>query len=213
MSGLAAWVIEVIERLGYLGIAALIALENIFPPIPSEVILTLGGFLVGQGRFSFVVALVAATFGAVVGAWVLYGIGAVLGEARVRWLIRRYGRWAMLKEEDLDKAVGWFERHGGKAVFLCRFVPLVRSLISLPAGIARMSLPRFTLYTTLGSVGWNAVLIGLGWYVGDQWERIAGYMDYFQYAVILVIGAAVLWFIWQRRGALPWSGRRESASR
>lgn len=191
----------VIENFGYFGVAALIALENVFPPIPSEIILPLTGFLAGQGLLSLPGAALAATAGSVVGALILYGIGRWVSEERLRKLIRRFGRVLLLRESDLDRALDWFDRHGGKAVFLCRLMPVVRSLISIPAGLARMRLGKFVAYTAVGSGIWNTALLGIGWTLGDQWERVLRYAEFFEYAVILALVAAVLWFFWNRRAS------------
>ncbi|MDQ3781973.1 MAG: DedA family protein [Actinomycetota bacterium] len=195
---LATWAVDVMERLGYWGLALLVALENIFPPIPSEVILPLAGFLTSDGRMSFPLALLSATIGSVAGALVLYWVGSAFGEARVRSIVRRRGRWLRLGEEDVDLADAWFDRHGGLAVMLCRVVPIVRSLISIPAGLRRMPMAKFVLYTTIGSAAWNTILVGAGWILGDNWEAVEAYVGYLQYAVIAAVTALVAWWIWAR---------------
>ena len=195
---LAGWVTDVIEALGYAGVAVLVALENVFPPIPSEVILPLAGFLAGQGRFSLPAVVLAATVGSVVGALILYAVGLVFGEARVRWLIRRYGRWLTVSERDLDRAVAWFARYGPAIVFFGRLVPIVRSIVSIPAGLGRMGLGQFVVYTALGSAIWNVALIGAGWLLGDNWEAAAPYVEVLQYAVIAAVTVAVVWFLSRR---------------
>jgi membrane protein DedA with SNARE-associated domain len=177
----------------------MIALENLVPPIPSEIVLPLAGFLVGQGRFSFLPVVLAATIGSVVGALALYAIGSVLGEARLRYLIKKFGRFVLMDESDLDKSRDWFQRHGSKAVFFGRLVPGIRSLISIPAGLVSMSLWQFVLYTTIGSAIWNATLIGFGWALGNQWEKVEGYTSILQYIVIAIVAALALWFLWSRR--------------
>ena len=198
LGDVAGWATDIIEKLGYAGLALLVALENVFPPIPSEVILPLAGFLTGDGRMNFGLALVAATSGSVSGALILYYIGHLFGEHRLRALVRRYGRWLGVKEADVDKADAWFDRYGGFAVLLCRLVPIVRSLISIPAGLRRMPLPRFVLYTAAGSATWNAVLIGAGWLLGDNWEAVEQYVGYLQYAVIAAALVFAVWWVWNR---------------
>jgi membrane protein DedA with SNARE-associated domain len=195
---LAGWVTDVIERLGYVGIAVLVALENVFPPIPSEVILPLAGFLAGQGRFWLPAAVLAATLGSLAGALVLYAVGHYFGEDRIRRLVRRYGKWFTVSERDLDRAEGWFDRHGGAVVFFGRLVPIIRSLVSIPAGVRRMPLGRFLLYTALGSTLWNGALIGAGWLLGDNWEAAGPYVEALQYVVIAAVAAAVVWFLFRR---------------
>ena len=199
LSGLTTWVTDVVESFGYFGVAFMIALENLIPPIPSEVVLPLAGFLVGQGRFSFLPVVFAATIGSVVGALILYVIGSGVGELRLRYLIRRFGRFVLMDEGDLDKSREWFQRHGTKAVLFGRLMPGVRSLISIPAGIVGMSLWQFVLYTTVGSLVWNVTLISMGWALGNQWEKVEGYTSILQYVVIVTLAIAALWFVWSRR--------------
>ena len=195
------WATRVIDRLGYVGVAALVALENVVPPIPSEVVLPLAGFQANRGDFFFPLLLIAATIGSVVGAFVLYGIGAALGEARLQWLVTRYGRFVLVGNDDVDQALSWFRRYGRPAIFFGRLVPVVRSLISIPAGIHRMSLGTFALYTTLGSAVWNFALIGLGYLLGTQWDRVERYVKAFEYLVIAAAVIAVLYFLTKRFGA------------
>lgn len=159
---LGQWISYVMEAFGSVGLAILLLAENLFPPIPSELVLPLAGFFVGRGDLSFAGALVASTSGSVAGALVLYALGHWGG----RSLILRYGRVLRVKERDLDRAEGWFERYGDSIVLFARVVPLARSVISIPAGTLRMPLARFTLLTTLGSAAWNALLIGAGWVWG-----------------------------------------------
>lgn len=199
LSGLAEWVAGVVDQLGYAGLLLLIALENLFPPLPSELILPLAGFNVGQGRMDFLLALVASTAGSLLGALLLYALGAWVGERRIRTWVRRI---PLLEERDVDYGVDWFARHGGAAVFFGRIVPIVRSMISLPAGLERMSLPKFVLYTAAGSAIWNTVLIGAGWILGDRWEDIRPWISRYEIAVIGLVAVAVAIFVvyrWRRR--------------
>lgn len=202
MSGFIDWLAtfatNVIEALGYPGLALLIMLENLFPPIPSEAILPLAGFLAGQGRMWLPAVILAATIGAVAGALVLYGVGAWFGDRRIRWLVTRYGKWLAISEGDLDLANGWFDRHGGKAVLLCRMLPIVRSIISVPAGLRLMSLPVFILYTAIGSGLWNSVLVLGGWWLGDNWEVAGEYASLLKYPVIIIAVLAIAWYVWKR---------------
>jgi len=207
-SGLTERVTDIIERLGYTGIAGLIALENVFPPIPSEIILPLAGFMAGRGDFWLPAVVLAATIGSVIGALILYAVGALVGDARLRWLVNRYGRLLGVREHDLDRANSWFDRYGAVAVFFGRLMPVIRSIVSIPAGIRRMPLGRFLLYTAIGSTIWNGVLIGLGWILGDNWDAVGDYVSYFQYVVILAIVGAVGVFFWRRRVSKMVAGRR-----
>jgi membrane protein DedA with SNARE-associated domain len=198
-SALASWITSVVEGGGYVGIAGLTLLENLLPPIPSELVLPVAGYLVGQGRLAFPLVVLAATIGSVAGALLLYWLGHRLGEDRLRRLVRDYGRWALLKEEDVDRSQKWFDEHGGVTVLVGRLIPTARSIVSIPAGIDRMPLPRFILYTTLGSALWNAALVAAGWLLGSQWERLSPIMDVLEWGGLLAIAAAVAWLVWQRK--------------
>ena len=213
LDGLATWAADVIDALGYIGVFALIVLENVFPPIPSEAILPLAGFLAGQGEMWLPAVIIAATLGAVAGALILYGLGAWFGDRRVRWLINRYGKWLVITEEDFDKANGWFNRYGGLAVLICRLVPIVRSLVSIPAGLRRMNLTTFIIYTAIGSGIWNSILVIAGWWLGDNWEEVGGVVDYLEYPVILGILGFGAWFLWKRRIAKLMPAIRSRSSR
>lgn len=189
------WATEVMTRLGYTGIAGLTALENIIPPIPSEVILPLAGFEAGRGTFSFPLVLLAATIGSLVGALVLYLVGSKFGELRLRRFIEGYGRYALIETNDLDVAMGWFELHGAKAVLVGRLVPGVRSLVSIPAGMSSMSMPRFLVLTAIGSGVWNTLLVGLGYILGEEWHRVEEYSKPIEYGVLaLILAIGVFWF-------------------
>ncbi len=177
--------------IGAPGAGIAIALENLFPPLPSEVILPMAGLAAARGSFTLVEALLWTTAGSVAGAFALYGLGAWLGIARLRALVRRM---PLLKVDDVDRTVAWFERHGGKAVFFGRMLPIFRSLISIPAGVTRMPLWRFGLLTLAGSFLWNAVFVLSGYFLGDQWHVVEEYAGVLQYAVIGVAAAALVWF-------------------
>ncbi len=198
LAPLAEWIRDVVEGVGYVGIALLIVLENVFPPIPSELVLPLAGFLVSEGRFGFPQVMLASTLGSVVGAVILYYIGLLFGEERLRAFVRRFGRLLFLSEADVDRAESWFIRHGGKAIFFGRLFPVVRSLISVPAGLARMSLLPFIIYTAIGSSMWNGMLVGAGWLLGTQWENVLEYVQVLEYATIAIILGLVLRFILRR---------------
>ena len=191
------------EQFGYLGVAFLIMIENLFPPIPSEVILTFGGFMTTTTELNSPLMIVAATIGAVVGAAILYGIGTLLDVERLDKIVDKYGNILRITHADIHKADSWFDRYGFWTVFFCRFVPLIRSLISLPAGMANMNFGLFLLFTTVGTVIWNTVLIYLGAAVGSQWETIVHYMDIYSnvaYVILGIIGIAVIiWYIRKRK--------------
>jgi membrane protein DedA with SNARE-associated domain len=198
LDGLVDWVTSMVETLGYGGVAFLVALENLFPPIPSEVVLPLAGFVASGGDASLVGMIVAATIGSMVGAFLLYGIAAAIGPIRLRALVVRHGRWFGLDETDLDKTEEWFDRRANTAVLICRCIPLMRSLISIPAGFRRMPLVPFTVFTLAGSLVWNVLLIGAGFLLGEQWNKVEAPLELFQALVLLVIGLALAWFIWRK---------------
>ncbi|MFS0705260.1 DedA family protein [Cellulomonas sp. 179-A 9B4 NHS] len=198
LTGLAGWVVSVIESLGPVGVGLLVALENLFPPIPSEVILPVAGYVASQGDMSLGWAVAAATIGAVVGAWLLYGLGYAVGRDRIRRWMQKI---PLMEASDLDTAEGWFERHGGTAVLVGRCVPVVRSLISIPAGVERMPFWKFTLFTLAGSLVWNGGLVLAGYLLGAQWEDVGRYSDVLNYAVYAVIVLVVAKFVWDRTGA------------
>ena len=195
LGDLAAWVQDVIERLGAIGVALLVVLENVFPPIPSEIVLPFAGFVAQRGDGSVLVMIVAATAGAVVGALILYYVAAIIGPARLSAFITRFGRWFGVKPVDLARAEQWFDRHAIAAVLLGRCVPLIRSVVSVPAGFRRMSLVPFITYTALGSAVWNTALIGAGAALGNQWENVEPYVAILQWAVIVVIVLLLVSFI------------------
>ncbi len=191
---LATWVSDVIQSFGYAGVALLMLAENLFPPIPSEVILPLTGFLVDRGELGFVPTLLVATAGSLTGALALYALGRWGG----RGLILRYGRVLRVKESDLDRAEDWFDRYVGAVVLFGRMVPGLRSLVSTPAGLSEMPLSRFVLLTALGSGVWNTLLIGSGWLLGENWSQIAGVVGSVSDAALalLAIAAVVAVCIW-----------------
>jgi membrane protein DedA with SNARE-associated domain len=191
LNDLAIWVQDVIERLGYLGVSLLVVLENVFPPIPSEIVLPFAGFVAQRGDASVWAMVLAATVGSVVGAWILYGVAAWIGPDRLRAFIVRYGKWFTVKESDLHRAEKWFDDRATAAVLIGRCVPIIRSIVSIPAGFRRMKIVPFTVLTVIGSLAWNLGLIGAGAILGDQWDRVESYVGVFQWLVIV----AVLWFV------------------
>lgn len=194
------WIKEFIEQYGYWGVFLLIALENIFPPIPSEVILTFGGYMTAQTNLTVQGVIVTSTLGSVFGAIILYQIGAILNVDKLEKVVERYGRFLRLTKEDLYRADAWFDKYGIWTVFFCRFIPLIRSLISIPAGMARMNFWLFISFTTLGTILWNTLLINLGARLGENWEVIGERMD--QYSNYLYLLFAILLIViigWKRK--------------
>jgi membrane protein DedA with SNARE-associated domain len=182
----ADWAIGLMEALGSVGAGVAVAIENLFPPIPSEVVLPLAGFTASQGTIVLWEVLVWTTVGSVVGALALYGLGAWLGPVRLRRIV---DRMPLMKVSDVDRTEEWFARHGAKAVFFGRMIPIFRSLISIPAGVQRMPLAKFTLLTAAGSAIWNTVFVMAGFLLGEQWHRIEQYADGLQ---VIVIGAVIV---------------------
>lgn len=192
------FIISLMGQFGYFGVFFLIALENVFPPIPSEVILLFGGFMTTYTSLNIVLMVVAATLGSLLGAIVLYYIGKILNKERLKKIVSgKVGKVLRLKEKDIDMADHWFDTKGNKTVFFCRFIPIVRSLISIPAGMSEMPMAKFLLYTTVGSAIWNTVLIVIGNRVGENWESILGVFDQYSHIVlILLILIFVLFIVW-----------------
>ena len=181
-------VIQIIEQWGYIGVAFLIAIENIFPPIPSEVILLFGGFMATYTNMHIVGIIIASTLGSLVGAYVLYFIGKIFNKERLKKIVRgKIGKVLRLKEKDIDMADEWFDKKGNKTVFFCRFIPIVRSLISIPAGMSEMPLVKFTLYTVVGSLIWNTVLSIAGQTVGANWESILAIFEQYSHITLIVL--------------------------
>jgi membrane protein DedA with SNARE-associated domain len=193
--GLAGLAVDVMDRLGGPGAALLVGLDNVFPPVPSELVLPLAGFAASQGTMSLLMALFWTTAGSVVGALVTYWLGARLGRDRVRGLIVRV---PLMKESDFDRTERWFARHGTKAVFFGRMVPVFRSLISLPAGVERMPVWQFVSLTALGSAIWNSGFVLAGYLLGANWHVVDSYAGILQYVVLAGIAVAIVVFVVKR---------------
>jgi membrane protein DedA with SNARE-associated domain len=186
--GLTGWVASVIEATGEVGVGLLVALENLIPPIPSEIVLALAGYLAYQGGVNLVLVTIAATAGSVVGALLLYWLGRGLGEERLkRWL----DRIPLVDAGDLEKADRWFERHAKSAVLFGRMAPVVRSLVSVPAGANHMPLGLFTLFTAIGSGLWNCLFVGAGYALGSRWQEVQRYSHWFDYAIGVLFAYAI----------------------
>ena len=182
------FILTIMEQFGYIGVFLLIAIENIFPPIPSEVILLFGGFMTTYTKLNIVIMIIAATLGSILGAIVLYYIGKIFNKDRLKKIISgKIGKILRLKNSDIDKADKWFDTKGNKTVFFCRFIPIVRSLISIPAGMSEMPMGKFLVYTTFGSLIWNTVLVVIGSIVGENWTSILTIFDTYSSIVVVVI--------------------------
>lgn len=196
MSG---WIEQVVTEFGYLGLALLTLLENVFPPLPSEVILPLGGYLAQQGRLAIVGVVLAGTVGSVLGGLVLYWLGSRFDRERLVAWAGRHGGWLLLTKDDVEQAFDWFERHGTKAVFLARLVPGVRSLISIPAGTCGMQIAPFLFYTTLGTALWSALLATAGMILGAQYQQVGRVLQWATYALVALVLLSVVRWIVKRR--------------
>lgn len=187
------WIIQIMNQFGYLGILLLIAIENVFPPIPSEVILTFGGFMTTYTNMNIWGVIFVATIGSLLGAIILYSVGRLISADRLAsWLNGKIGRMLHFKSEDVYKASEWFNKKGKSTVLFCRCIPIVRSLISIPAGMTKMKLGIFLLFTILGSFVWNTVLVFLGVIAGASWEKVVAGTDVYQKVTIVVLGVLFL---------------------
>ncbi|MEK4476071.1 DedA family protein [Paenibacillus sp. FSL R7-0048] len=196
-----AWITDFMEQFGYFGIFLMLAFENIFPPIPSEVILPFGGFMTTTTSLTIPGVIIAATAGSLLGAVILYYIGRLLDVSRLEKLVERWGSLIRVSKKDIHKADAWFDKYGYWTVLFCRMVPLVRSLISIPAGMSGMKFGVFMIFTTIGTLGWNLLLVLIGAVLGESWEDIAVYMDVYSNVVYVLIagGLVILGFLYFRK--------------
>ncbi len=204
----AGWIEELIAAIGYPGIVLVMAIENIFPPIPSEAVLPFAGALSARGELDFWGAVAAGTAGSIIGAVVLYGIGYFAREAGVRRLVAAYGKYVFISERDLDRGAAWFERYGEAVIFFGRLIPIIRSIISVPAGYTRMNFGKFLLFTTLGTALWSLILTYVGRLLGENWEDISTFMEPYQNGTLVVIVLIVVGFIGWR--AYRWRQQRHA---
>ncbi len=192
IDGLAGFMVDLMDRMGLLGAALAVGLDNLFPPSPSEIVLPRAGLAASQGRFTLAGALFATTAGSVIGACIMYWLGRAFGRDRTALV---FAKTPLLKVRDLEVTEAWFAKHGTKAVFFGRMVPIFRSLISIPAGVERMPFGIFFLLTTLGSLIWNSIFVGAGYTLGENWHVIEPYADWFQRLVILAVVVVCGWFV------------------
>lgn len=187
------WITSFLESGGAWAIAALMFLENLFPPIPSELIMPLAGFNAARGSISLWLVILSGSAGSLAGAYFWYLVGRAFGRDRLHRLIARHGRWLTMTPADLDRAQGWFDRHGRSTVFFGRFIPTVRTLISVPAGLARMAVPRFVLFSAMGSAIWCAVLTLAGYWLTDSYDRVSHWLNPLSTGVVVALGGVYLW--------------------
>ena len=210
LNQIATWVALMIETivltLGYPGIALVMLIENLFPPIPSELVMPFAGFLAAQGKMDFTLVIISGTIGAVLGAIGLYYIGMWADETIIRRFVRRWGKWFTISETELNIALAFFMRRGEAVVFFGRLIPLIRSLISIPAGMRRMNFGRFLLFTSIGTLLWNLALTLAGSVLGANWKQILSFLGTYQNVTVAVLGLGVLgfigWRLWQKRSKL-----------
>lgn len=193
------WITNTMNSLGYMGVTLLMALENIIPPIPSEFIMPAAGYASTQGKLSFIGVVIAGAVGSALGALPLYWLGKYVGEKRLEAWADKYGKWLGVSREDLQKAQAWFDKHGGKSVFICCLVPGVRSLISIPAGVARMRVLPFLLYELAGMTVWAGFLAYLGRLLGKNYTKVNQYLGPVSYIVIGLIVLALVVHVAKRR--------------
>ena len=181
-------ILSIMNQFGYIGVLLLIAIENVFPPIPSEVILLFGGFMTTYTELNVIGMILFSTLGSLIGAIVLYYVGKILNKERLKKIVSgKVGKIVRLKNEDIEKADHWFDTKGNKTVFFCRFIPIVRSLISIPAGMSEMPMLKFLIYTTFGSLIWNTVLVVIGNRVGENWTSILDILDKYSHIVLVLL--------------------------
>jgi membrane protein DedA with SNARE-associated domain len=202
LTDLVRWVIDVVHSLGYVGVFVLILAGSVYLPVPTELTLPLFGFLIGNGRLSFVPVLLTATAARVSAALVMYAVGSRLREARLRRVIKHFERSKVLFVSDFERASAVFERHGGKAILVGHLIPGVGALVSVPAGLKRMPVRwRFLGYTILGCSIWNASLIGLGWALGGRWRIVEVFTSFVGSAILVLLITVTVWLFWRRRKA------------
>ena len=189
------WITQFMEQYGYLGVFLMIALENVFPPIPSEIILPFGGFMTTYTSMTVPGVVIASTAGSVVGAVILYGIGLLLDVERLEKIIDRFGHILRVSKEDIHKADAWFDKYGIWTVLFCRMVPLIRSLISIPAGMSNMKFWLFIVFTTVGTLIWNIILVSVGAALGGNWDKITEFMDIYSNIAYAIIGIGIIIFL------------------
>lgn len=207
------FILTIINKFGYFGIFLLIAIENVFPPIPSEVILTFSGFMTTSSKLSVIGVIIASTLGSTIGGIVLYSLGRFLNKERLTKIVSgKLGKVLHLKKKDIENADKWFDTKGQKTVFFCRFVPIVRSLISIPAGMSEMNFTKFLAYTITGTTIWNTVLTVLGSIVGKNWKKVVSYLEIYSSLVLIIILILIILGLiyFKRKGINLWKKKNRN---
>ncbi len=198
LSNISAWILAIMAKLGYTGVVAFMFLENVFPPIPSELIMPAGGFAASQGQMTLIGVILAGTLGSVLGALPLYYLGTIFDEPRLLKLTEKYGKFVLVKPDDVLKANAWFNKYGKAVIFFGRMIPAIRSLISIPAGMNRMPLLPFLLLTTLGSAIWSALLAYAGYVLGANYDKVEQFISPISKGVVAIVLLFGIWFIGSR---------------
>jgi membrane protein DedA with SNARE-associated domain len=190
------WITEIISQYGYIGVFLIIVLENLFPPIPSEIVLSFSGFMTTRTDLSVIGIIISSTAGSVIGAMILFKIGSILDVKRLEKIIDRWGHILRLKKEDIRKANAWFEKYDVWTVFFCRMIPLLRSIISIPAGMSKMNFLLFLLLTFIGTLTWNTIIVCFGAMMGESWPKILAFTEVYSKIIYLVIALGLIWLIY-----------------
>ena len=198
LTTIASLITTIITTLDYPGIILITIIENVFPPIPSEAVLPFAGYLAARGNFCLFGVVLSGTLGSVLGALILYAFGYYGNEKIVRRFIRKFGKWLVVSEKDLDKSEAWFKKYGPPAVFIARVIPIIRSIISIPAGFAKMPMGTFLFYTTFGTALWSFILAYAGFLLGENWELVGKYLEKYQLAALVIIGVICIYVIVKR---------------
>jgi membrane protein DedA with SNARE-associated domain len=188
------WITTIMEQFGYTGIFIMMALENVFPPIPSEIVLPFGGFMTTNSELTVIGVVVTSTSGSILGAIILYGIGLLIDVERLEKIVDRWGHVIRITKEDIRKADRWFDKYGYWTVLFCRMIPLVRSLISIPAGMSNMNFTLFLLFSLIGTLVWNIILIMIGVVLGENWQSILSFMEMYSTITYAFIALAIVIF-------------------
>lgn len=200
---IADWITQLIAEHGYLALFMLMFLENVFPPIPSELIMPFAGYAAARGDIDPIGAVMAGSAGSLLGALAWYVVGYRLGAAQFKRIVKRHGRWLTISETDVDRAQRWFNRNGGVAVCIGRLIPAVRSLISVPAGIAQMDLRRFLLWSSLGTVIWTSLLAGLGYLLETRFTEVDAWLQPVSWAIVAIAVATYVYRLYRSRSRVP----------
>jgi len=196
--GLEEWVLSIMEKLGYLGIAFLMFLDNVFPPIPSEIIMPSAGYTASKGELTLIGVIIAGSIGSIAAAMLLYWVGRKVPQPQLFKFIERYGKYLRIQVTDLEKALNWFNKHGHRIVFFGRMIPAVRSLISIPAGMSRMPFAKFMIYSSVGTIIWTSFLAYLGYHFSENQALMTAIMQRMSYFILTIVAIYIAWWCFKR---------------